>query len=172
MRPAIMDQRPRHDDPLAALSKRERIIAGKFGEGLTYRQIGEALYIAPSTVRSHIAAIYRKLNIRNKAALIGLVLGRRNAATSEPASVGPQEATVTSGLDSRRALPCFAASGGTSPPILAVVPFENLSGVADLEYVARGVSEDLRTELSRFYSLHVVASSYAGVCKGQLVDCL
>jgi DNA-binding CsgD family transcriptional regulator len=113
-----MDQRPRHDDPLAALSKRERIIAEKFGEGLTYRQIGATLYIAPSTVRSHIAAIYRKLNIGSKAALIGLVLGRRNAATgpfSKPGGGEPQESTGVASLDRSGPPPCLAASGEHLP---------------------------------------------------------
>ena len=44
----------------AALSDRERAVAERFAAGLTYRQIGEALCIAPSTVRSHLATIYGK----------------------------------------------------------------------------------------------------------------
>ncbi|TIU60128.1 MAG: helix-turn-helix transcriptional regulator, partial [Mesorhizobium sp.] len=52
-----------------ALSERERAVAEKFAAGLTYRQIGEALFIAPSTVRTHLAAIYEKLGVRNKVAL-------------------------------------------------------------------------------------------------------
>ena len=56
----------------ASLSKRERSIAIKFAEGLTYQQIGEALFIAPTTVRTHLATIYRKLDVHTKAALINL----------------------------------------------------------------------------------------------------
>ena len=41
----------------------ERSIAAKFAEGLTYQEIGAALFIAPTTVRTHLAAIYRKLDV-------------------------------------------------------------------------------------------------------------
>ena len=55
--------------PADVLSDRERAVAEKFASGLTYREIGEALFIAPSTVRTHLAAIYDKLGVRNKIAL-------------------------------------------------------------------------------------------------------
>jgi class 3 adenylate cyclase/tetratricopeptide (TPR) repeat protein len=60
-------------DRLARLTKRERLVATRFGEGLTYKEIAQALYVAPATVRSHLAAVYRKLGVRNKAGLINLV---------------------------------------------------------------------------------------------------
>jgi DNA-binding CsgD family transcriptional regulator len=47
-------------NPLTGLSDRERVVAAKFAEGMTYRQIGETLFIAPTTVRTHLSAIYRK----------------------------------------------------------------------------------------------------------------
>jgi class 3 adenylate cyclase/DNA-binding CsgD family transcriptional regulator len=65
------------------LSKRERLIAAKFAEGLTYQEIGEALCIAPTTVRTHLATIYRKLAIHNKAALINLVVEHRALESSQ-----------------------------------------------------------------------------------------
>ena len=61
----------------ASLSKRERMIAVRFAEGLTYQQIGEALFIAPATVRAHLAAIYRKLEVHNKIALATLLMDQR-----------------------------------------------------------------------------------------------
>jgi DNA-binding CsgD family transcriptional regulator len=60
---------PRPDDradPLALLSERQRLIAIRFADGMTYREIGDSLHIAPSTVRTHLAAIYRKLGIHRK----------------------------------------------------------------------------------------------------------
>ena len=64
----------------ASLSKRERSIAAKFAEGLDLPGDGAALFIAPTTVRTHLAAIYRKLYVHNKAALINLVLAQREGA--------------------------------------------------------------------------------------------
>jgi len=56
------------------------MIAAKFAEGMTYREIGEMLFIAPATVRTHLSAIYRKLNVRSKVALAALLADRRLAA--------------------------------------------------------------------------------------------
>ena len=64
-------------DPLSGLSDRERMVATKFAEGMTYREIGETLFIAPATVRTHLSAIYRKLNVRSKVALAALLADRR-----------------------------------------------------------------------------------------------
>ena len=68
-----MDQPTEPVEPLALLSERERLVATKSAEGLTYREIAEVLVIAPNTVRTHLSAIYKKLGIRNKAALIHLL---------------------------------------------------------------------------------------------------
>lgn len=48
------------------LSPREREIAQAYANGDNYRQIAERLFIAPSTVRTHLATIYRKLGISSK----------------------------------------------------------------------------------------------------------
>ena len=60
-------------NPLSGLSGRERVVAAKFAGGMTYRDIGEALFIAPTTVRTHLSTIYRKLGVRSKVALAALL---------------------------------------------------------------------------------------------------
>lgn len=52
------------DEP--ALSPREIEIAGEYAAGATYQAIAERLCIAPSTVRTHLATIYRKLEVSSK----------------------------------------------------------------------------------------------------------
>jgi TolB-like protein/DNA-binding CsgD family transcriptional regulator len=102
LRRDMTNEQPGQDDPLAPLSKRERLIAERFAEGLTYREIGEALYIAPSTVRTHIAAIYRKLGIRNKATLVSLVARQSDAVAgslSERMIAEPRGSEATSAAD-------------------------------------------------------------------------
>ena len=42
-------------DPFALLSERERLVASKSAEGLTYREIADVLVIAPNTVRKHLS---------------------------------------------------------------------------------------------------------------------
>ena len=48
------------------LSPREREIAHAYAQGDTYHRIAKRLTIAPSTVRTHLAAIYRKLGVSSK----------------------------------------------------------------------------------------------------------
>ena len=49
------------------LTKRETTIAELYAEGHTYRQIASNLFISPATVRNHLASIYQKLEVKNKA---------------------------------------------------------------------------------------------------------
>ena len=55
-------------------------------------------------------------------------------------------------------------------PSIAVLPFDNLSGEADQEYFADGITEDIITELSRFSGLFVIARNSSFSYKGQSVD--
>ena len=41
-----------HVGKLSELSDRERVVATSFAQGMTHRDIGESLFIAPSTVRT------------------------------------------------------------------------------------------------------------------------
>jgi len=63
---------------LAGLSSREREIAMLYAEGKTSKQIADELCISPTTVRNHVATVYRKLQVSNKAELANLT-----AAVSE-----------------------------------------------------------------------------------------
>jgi DNA-binding NarL/FixJ family response regulator len=56
-------------DPLARLSKREREIHALVCEGLTYRQIGECLFISEATVKLHMQHVFDKLGVRSRAAV-------------------------------------------------------------------------------------------------------
>ena len=55
-------------------------------------------------------------------------------------------------------------------PSIAVLPFVNMSGDAEQEYFADGITEDLITELSRFAELFVIARNSTFVFKGMAVD--
>ncbi|MFK7745856.1 MAG: LuxR C-terminal-related transcriptional regulator [Roseobacter sp.] len=48
------------------LSARELQIAESYAGGATYQKIADVLCIAPSTVRTHLATIYRKLEVSSK----------------------------------------------------------------------------------------------------------
>jgi len=55
-------------------------------------------------------------------------------------------------------------------PSIAVLPFTNMSGDADQDYFADGISEDIITALSRFRYLFVIARNSSFTYKNQAVD--
>lgn len=55
-------------------------------------------------------------------------------------------------------------------PSIAVLPFKNLSGNPEQDYFSDGITEDIITDLSRFQSLFVIASSTVFTYKGQPVN--
>ena len=47
--------------------------------GLTNAEIGQAMFISPGTVKTHLSHIYAKLGVRNRTQLTALAAGRRSA---------------------------------------------------------------------------------------------
>lgn len=66
----------------ADLSPREQQIAENYAAGCSYQEIAANLHIAPSTVRTHLATIYRKLEVSSKVELAS----RLGGAEAEPRS--------------------------------------------------------------------------------------
>ncbi len=67
---------PALDHPLLeGLSEREREVLGHLMAGSRVPTIGEKLFISPSTVRNHLKAIYRKVEVSSQNELIELVRG-------------------------------------------------------------------------------------------------
>ncbi len=67
------------------------------------------------------------------------------------------------------------AAAGTTPephdkPAIAVLPFDNMSGDAEQEYFADGITEDIITELSRYRELLVIARNSSFAYKGKAAD--
>lgn len=55
------------DSLLSILSSRELEVLSHLADGLTDREIAEALVISPRTVESHVGSVLRKLGVRNRA---------------------------------------------------------------------------------------------------------
>jgi DNA-binding NarL/FixJ family response regulator len=62
-----------------ALSHRERQILGLALAGLSNAQIAERLYLAPSTVKTHISAAYRRLGVHSRREATRLVFATDDA---------------------------------------------------------------------------------------------
>ncbi|MFW0797105.1 LuxR C-terminal-related transcriptional regulator [Gordonia sp. CPCC 205515] len=61
------------DDPLDALSDREREVVALLLEGLSYAQIAKELYVTRSTVAFHLSKAYAKTNTTSRHELVQLV---------------------------------------------------------------------------------------------------
>jgi ATP/maltotriose-dependent transcriptional regulator MalT len=62
-------QRGQGDHGSASLSGREREVAELVTDGLTNRDIGARLFISAKTVETHLSAVFRKLDVRSRAAV-------------------------------------------------------------------------------------------------------
>ncbi|HVF74100.1 MAG TPA: response regulator transcription factor [Acidimicrobiales bacterium] len=48
------------------LTRKEREVLARLADGMSNREIAEALYITPATVKTHLAHIYTKLGVANR----------------------------------------------------------------------------------------------------------
>ncbi|MGQ0547893.1 MAG: adenylate/guanylate cyclase domain-containing protein [Betaproteobacteria bacterium] len=62
------------------------------------------------------------------------------------------------------------AGAAAAKPSIVVLPFANMSGEAEQEFFADGLTEDILTELSRFPELFVISRNSSFKYKGQAVD--
>ena len=76
----------------------------------------------------------------------------------------------TFGMETARPLAEARPSRGKEFTTIAVLPFTNMSGSADQDYFADGITEDMITELSRFRNLSVVARNTTLSYRGQPVN--
>ena len=57
---------PTEDPALAPLTDQERRILELIGEGMTNRQIGEAMFLAEKTVKNYVSALLAKLGLERR----------------------------------------------------------------------------------------------------------
>jgi len=62
---ALSSSVPRNETP-ESLSIREIEVLSRLVDGLSYRQIGDELFLSPNTIKSHVSRIYRKLNAQSR----------------------------------------------------------------------------------------------------------
>jgi adenylate cyclase len=157
----MMKQSPK----IADLSLRELEIARAYADGANYRDIAEQLFIAPTTVRTHLSTVYRKLGVSSKVALY------------QKLQLAPYRASVSIGhkdLSGDLTSTYSASTGVPAPdlklpprPVIAVLPFVNMSGDPDQEFFADGLTEDLITRLSYLRGIVVISGTSSFVFKGQ-----
>jgi DNA-binding CsgD family transcriptional regulator len=95
---------PLHED---RLSPREIEIARAYAGGDNYHRIAEQLCIAPSTVRTHLAAIYRKLEVSSKLELHRMLEGespQRKSQTEQAGVISELALSLEEAISRERAL--------------------------------------------------------------------
>jgi DNA-binding NarL/FixJ family response regulator len=70
-----MEERAESNKVEALLSLREREVLKLLVHGMTYQEIGEALYLSVHTVKSHAQHIKEKLGVTNRVGLLKVALG-------------------------------------------------------------------------------------------------
>jgi adenylate cyclase len=128
---------------VSSLSARELEIARAYAGGASYKVIAERLFIAPTTVRTHLSTIYRKCGVSSK---IDLLHALEAAGAEDPGPPLPDK------------------------PSVAVLPFENLSGDKGEEYFADGIAEDIITALSKIHWFFVIARASSFAYRGRTWD--
>jgi non-specific serine/threonine protein kinase len=79
---------PRPDEPAATLTDREERVASLIAQGLTNRQIAEALVISPSMATAEVGRIRRKLGLSTRSQIAAWVAGGPSTASG---SGSPEE---------------------------------------------------------------------------------
>jgi adenylate cyclase len=102
--------------------------------------------------------------------LIGLFSERTLAIVEEHTKL-PLRAMLTDPSHSSAAEPhAVAASACVDNPSIAVLPFANLGGDPDQDYIVDGLTEDIITALARLRWLLVIARNSTFVYRGRAVD--
>lgn len=129
------------------LTSREAQIATQYADGQKYQQIADELCLAPSTVRTHLATIYRKLDVSSKLELRDVMDDHRE---NRPLAVSTPQ------LPER--------------PSIAVLAFENMSRDPDQDYLSDGIADDIIIALSRSPWLFLIARNTTFTYRGKNVD--
>jgi DNA-binding NarL/FixJ family response regulator len=82
------DMRESVDRP--SLSTRERQILAMVVMGLTNQEIGARMFLAESTVKSHLSSAYNKLGVRSRSEAVTVIMDRPDSLGTGIAAVAPK----------------------------------------------------------------------------------
>ena len=148
---ALEKHQPSAGEP-GLLTKRELTVAEYYAAGESYKQSARQLEVSPATIRNHIASIYRKLEINNKAQLI-----HRLIPLVEDSMLARQFAADTPAAPALKILDADRLDP-VSRPSVAVLPFDNI-GDPRRNYFCQGVTLGVHNNLTRFPDLFVSGRS-------------
>ncbi len=138
---------------------------------MTPEGVQRTVSAAPAEIDAIVAAPARTRWPAGLLAVGGLILlavafygGRRSASRSVGEAAAPAvESTAEPD-------PAYLDLADDPRPAIAVLPFDDMSAQGDQEYFSDGISEEIRTVLSRIRDLRVAARSSAFAYKGRDLD--
>ncbi|WP_061965134.1 response regulator [Demequina aurantiaca] len=68
------------DDDIASLTPMERRVLEKVGEGLSNREIADALGVAEKTVKNHVTAVLAKMGLQRRTQVVAWATAKRSQA--------------------------------------------------------------------------------------------
>ena len=72
----VGEVRRRTEQPTVSLSARETEVLGLIAQGLSIPAMGKQLFLAPSTVKTHVQRLYEKLGVSDRAAAVAEAMRR------------------------------------------------------------------------------------------------
>jgi DNA-binding NarL/FixJ family response regulator len=85
----VMPRNLRGEVQKPSLSARERQILGMVVMGLTNHEISARMFLAESTVKSHLSSAYSKLGVRSRSEAVALILDPRGSVGTGVMAVAP-----------------------------------------------------------------------------------
>jgi TolB-like protein/Tfp pilus assembly protein PilF len=150
------------------LKNRDRVVSkDDLIEGVWHGRI-----VSESTLTSRITAVRKAVGDNGNEQRLIRTMPRKGMrfvgdAHEDNASSVDANSAATSTADKAKSAPALALP---DKPSIAVLPFQNLSGDPEQEYLADGVVEDIIMALSRMRWLFVIARNSSFTYKGQAVD--
>ncbi|MFC7513786.1 winged helix-turn-helix domain-containing tetratricopeptide repeat protein [Herbaspirillum sp. GCM10030257] len=160
---------PQVFDLLAYLAKhRERVVS----KDELIDAVWSGRIVSESTLASHINAVRKAVGDSGEQQRVIRTVARKGFRfTADVSEVKSPDNIDLSGAESATSVPAPAAAPALpAKPSIAVLPFVNLSGDPEQDYLADGVVEDIIAALSQYRWLFVVARNSSFTYKARAVD--
>jgi TolB-like protein len=127
--------------------------------------------VSESTLASHINAVRKAVGDNGQQQRVIRTVARKGFRfTADVREVQSSDGVSLSGAESAASVQAASVPALPAKPSIAVLPFVNLSGDQEQDYLADGVVGDIIAALSQYRWLFVVARNSSFTYKGRMVD--
>ncbi len=155
-----VDLSARSFDILAVLLNRPDEVISK---SELFDAVWPGLVVEENTLQVHVSALRKSLSSGMITTIHGRGYKYAGPRPTDAKADGPDGPIVHDGLAGK-------VTSTDYKPVIAVLPFTNLSGDVEQDYFSDGITEDIIIELSRYRPLNVVSRHSSSRFKGAAVD--